>query len=149
MFTVGEINVRVNGNELRREAQLAGMALVERFADRVANRAKIYAPQDTGRLRNRIVPRPAFVLTATRVQCYVVADTRYAVWQHEGTGIYGPYRRRITPRRARFLRFYWKKRGAIVFYRSVRGTPATKYLIKAVRDVCTEDFWDISYYTTF
>jgi hypothetical protein len=148
MITV-EVDIRTNASRRQPELVVAAHRLVSRTAQAVAVRARFYAPEDTGKLRDRIQPRQTVQVSQHRVEAIVEADTFYAVWQHEGTGIYGPHGTRIVPRRAQFLRFYWKKVGAVVAYRSVRGTPGTKYLIKGVRDVCKDKFWDITYFTNF
>lgn len=49
------------------------------------------------------------------------------LWLDQGTGIYGPRRQRIIPRRAKYLR--WTTRtGRVVFARSVKGIKPTKFL---------------------
>lgn len=148
MITVS-IDVRTSSASRQRELVRASTELVTRFAEAVAVRSRVYAPNDTGRLRERIVAQPAEQVSQHRVEARVEADTFYAVWQHEGTGIYGPRAQRIVPVRALRLRFFWKKVGATVSFKSVKGTPGTKYLIKGVRDVCKDKFWDITYYTSF
>jgi hypothetical protein len=57
----------------------------------------------------------------------------YALWVHDGTGIYGPRARPIKPKTAKYLRFRWKKMGNKVFYfKSVKGMPANPYLKNAL-----------------
>lgn len=57
------------------------------------------------------------------------------LWSHDGTGIYGPRRKRITPRRAKYLRFYWYKIDKVVYAKSVRGRRPTYYMSDAAQYV--------------
>lgn len=59
------------------------------------------------------------------------SNVLYALWQEEGTGIYGKRNAPITPKRAKMLRFETKA-GKIVFARSVRGTKPKEFLKKGV-----------------
>ncbi|HEX9834490.1 MAG TPA: hypothetical protein VGA66_15665 [Mycobacterium sp.] len=95
---------------------------------RAATLARATAPRDTGRLAasvdHDVSPGGATVTLA------VSADTRYALWQELGTGVYagrGP----IRPRRAKALRFTPKGSAAVVFAKSVKGTPRTDFLFNA------------------
>jgi hypothetical protein len=57
----------------------------------------------------------------------------YALWVHEGTGIYGPRGRKITPRTAPYLVFRWKKMGnKLMVVKSVKGMPGNPYLKAAL-----------------
>lgn len=56
----------------------------------------------------------------------------YALYQHEGTGIYGPKRRPIKPKRGKFLVWKDPDSGRLIFAREVRGVPPKKFLTKAV-----------------
>lgn len=62
----------------------------------------------------------------------VFTNVHYALFVHEGTGIYGPEKHRIVPRRAKFLSFHWKKVGRHVRFRSVRGMPGRPYAEKSI-----------------
>lgn len=55
----------------------------------------------------------------------------YALYQHEGTGIYGPKRRPIKPKRAQFLSWIDPDTGDRIFAKEVRGVPAKKFLSRA------------------
>lgn len=68
----------------------------------------------------------------------VGTNVEYAKWVHNGTGIYGPGRRPITPTHARVLRF--KPPGArdYVFVRSVKGSKPRPFLTTAMKDVLDE-----------
>lgn len=57
-----------------------------------------------------------------RITTSLLTDVLHALFQENGTGIYGPTRRRIYPRRAKFLRWVNPDTGKVCFARSVRGT---------------------------
>lgn len=57
----------------------------------------------------------------------------YALWVHDGTGIYGPKGRKITPRTAKHLVFRWKKMGnKLMVVKSVKGMKANPFLKNAL-----------------
>jgi hypothetical protein len=56
---------------------------------------------DTGALRASI--KVTLYTNITNMTVRVGSNLRHARWVHDGTGIYGPRRTRITPRRARAL----------------------------------------------
>lgn len=59
-------------------------------------------------------------------------NVHYALWIHEGTGIYGPHRTRIVPRRARYLRFKAKGMDRYIYRKSVKGIKPNRFLVKAL-----------------
>ena len=71
-------------------------------ANRVLNAARRGAPVDTGRLRSSLAvefsTNPGGLPVAR-----IGSNLPYAVWVHEGTGLYGPRGQMITPRSARFM----------------------------------------------
>ena len=60
-------------------------------------------------------------------------DTFYLPFVNEGTGIYGPRGRRITPKRAKFLHFFWKDREW--FVKSVRGQKPRRFVERGTKDI--------------
>ncbi len=118
---------------------------VEHTVDRGVNISRTICPVDEGRLRQSIkgsVERRGNALVGTWG-----SDVEYALYRHQGTGIYGPRKRRIRPKRAEVLAFEssgtfgplprGKKKAArgsrpIVFARSVRGTPGSPFLTDAL-----------------
>jgi hypothetical protein len=108
--------------QLFRAAQLRG----DRAAQATAQAVSANAPRDTGKLAN--APKVTRTVTPTGGgQGYP-----YDVAQEEGTGVYIG-KGRIYPRRAPMLVFFWKKVGRKVAFRSVKGTPPTRYFSKAIR----------------
>lgn len=51
---------------------------------------------------------------------------------HGGTGIYGPRRQPIRPKRAKYLRFKPKGSGRVIYARSVKGMAANPFLKDAL-----------------
>lgn len=142
------ISVRVDRNGLRGQVARDAAKFCDRVNKEIAVRARTLAPNATGDLRRSIRPVDAKRIGPTRVRGRVEATAPHAVYQHEGTGMFGPRRRRIRPVRARALRFVWREAGGLVFFRSVKGTPGTKYLVRAVEELLPEPPWRIRYFTT-
>lgn len=95
-----------------------------------ANAARANAPADTGQLRASI--KEDIQVTGLTIIARVYADAPHAIYQERGTGVYagrGP----ITPKRGKYLVFKPKGSKQMVFARKVRGTPATHFLLKAIK----------------
>lgn len=105
--------------------------LVETQAKR--NLSGIGGPKrvDTGRLRASI--NTQLVVRDGRPVAVVGTNVFYARWVHDGTGIYGPRGRRITPVRRKRLRFRPGGTGRYVYARSVRGMAGNPFLRNALR----------------
>jgi len=114
-------------------------------AQKVRDAAKRYAPEQSGDLRGSI-DYQMFVNNLT-VYAWVGSRLPYAIFVHEGTGIYGPRHSMIYPQRGRYLVFTpssgmgsWGQAapgadhpaGGKVFARAVRGMPGTPYLYFAM-----------------
>jgi hypothetical protein len=97
--------------------------------DRVQELARLLAPKRTGRLaasiRVRLVPR----LSGVAVE--VGSSLDYALYQHEGTGIYGPRHRPIRPT-GRLGVLVFEHHGVRVYARQVSGARPTKFLEHAL-----------------
>jgi hypothetical protein len=107
-------------------------------AQETARQMSANAPRGlTGRLAQ--APKVTRTVAGTRLSWKVSVDVKspegypYDVAQEEGTGVYVG-KGRIYPRRARRLVFYWRKVGRVVAFRSVKGTPPTRFFSKAIRD---------------
>lgn len=95
---------------------------------------------DTGRLRSSITHE--IVSSSGGLIARVGTNVQYALYVHEGTGIYGPKRQRIFPKQKRALAFTWKnapvpptsKSGKHV-YRSVAGVKPRPFLRSALSQV--------------
>jgi hypothetical protein len=84
---------------------------------------------NTGYLRSSISVR---LIVRSHITVRIGTSLRYALWVHDGTGLYGPLRRRITPKNARALRFRVKGKSGYVFAKSVRGMKRNQFLKDAL-----------------
>jgi hypothetical protein len=112
--------------------------------NRVRNRAISLCPVNNGRLRASIAQE--IRLESTGLVGRVGTNVEYALYVHEGTGIYGPNRRpyEIKPRSKKALAFIWKGaptppngRGGKHVYKRVRvkGTRPKPFLRDALQAV--------------
>lgn len=85
---------------------------------------------DTGRLRASIAT--VVVTRGGEPRVLVGTNVNYAIFVHEGTGIFGPRHAPIRPRRAKFLRF--KPRGSRrwIYTRQVKGMRPNRFLLNAL-----------------
>jgi len=141
------ISVRIHEHEVDALFSPAGPVFteVERTVNRGVNYSRQFCPVDEGRLRQSIkgkVEQRGLALVGSWG-----SDLEYATYRHQGTGIYGPKRRRIRPKRGNVLVFESSgtvgplpkgvKKAArgkrpIVFARSVRGVPPSPFLTAAL-----------------
>lgn len=99
----------------------------------VANLAKRKVGVDSGRLRGSI--RFTIQIQHGRVVGTIGTMVQYGVYHHEGTGIYGPRRRPITPTSAKVLVFSPKGSGGrVVYATSVRGSKPNPFLVEALQE---------------
>lgn len=92
---------------------------------------------NTGALRADI--HPELVIINGKIALRVGTNKSYALWVHDGTGIYGPRGERITPHSAKALRWKSKKYGAkkgkfkgFAFAKSIAGMKPNKFLKNAL-----------------
>jgi hypothetical protein len=111
-----------------------------RRANRVKGQAQklvgVYDVPPAGPIRSRRpgTLRDSIVVRLARggpngVAALVGSDDPIALWHHEGTIAHV-----IVPRRAKWLVFYWRKVGAVVFAKRVRhpGTKPNRFLVNAL-----------------
>lgn len=130
---MAQVNLQINTAAVRAlltdpQGEIADDLL--RRGNNVANLAKKYAPVNTGRLRASINAK--LVKFAGNLAVLVGTNVNYAMFQHEGTGIYGPRGRPIVPVRAQYLRFIPKNSTVPVYARQVRGSMPTFFLKRAL-----------------
>ena len=86
---------------------------------------------DTGKLRASISvqlkKKNSRILTVR-----VGTNVQYALWVHDGTGLYGPMHRMITPKTKRYLRFRPHGSSTYVYARAVKGMRANPFLANAL-----------------
>jgi hypothetical protein len=90
---------------------------------------------NNGILRNTTQARPVVWrgLPASRIGTPV----KYALLVHNGTGLFGPKKRKITPKTKKALRFKPKGSARVIYARSVKGmepNPFLKDALSAARD---------------
>lgn len=103
-----------------------------KIGKRVERKAKRYTPVDHGILRNSI--NTELIIRRGPV-ARIGTKTKYALAVHEGTGIYGPKGKPITPKRSKVLVFTSKKTNKLVFARSIKGMKGRPYLRRALIEV--------------
>lgn len=87
---------------------------------------------DTGLLRSSIQVN---LVSTAKPKVRIGTNRKYARWVHDGTGIYGPRRVPITPKRGKVLVFKSKAFGGPkgkVFARSVKGMRKNQFLKDAM-----------------
>lgn len=87
--------------------------------------ARQEAPVDKGQLRASINIR--YLQDAV----VIATGVKHAIPVHEGTGIYGPRKAPIRPKRARVLA--WRSGGRWHFARQVRGTKPNPFMARAAK----------------
>ncbi len=83
-------------------------------------------PRDTGALAS------GWELNVGTLRGILKNKMQYAIFVHEGTGIFGPFKRPIVPKTKPFLA--WQKDGIWHFAKSVRGMKARPFLQQAVTE---------------
>lgn len=99
-------------NQLSNDGRLIMESVTPRRTSRGANSYRIIKGDDRHEIRN---------------------DVKYLPWVNDGTGLYGPRHRRITPTHAKYLHFHWK--GREWFLKSVRGQKPRKFVERGVNDI--------------
>jgi hypothetical protein len=116
-----------------------------------AQSARIYAPKRSSQLTNHITDDAVqFTMGQNVIEArfgvqpvlprgaggrFTTGARNYPLWVHEGTGIYGHFRRAITPRRAKAMVFVG--RTGLVKTKSVRGQRPQPYMARAYDDART------------
>jgi len=139
--------VRLDNAALNRELRSPGGAVARDIlmrSNKVRNKALRLAPVDQGRLRQSITVE--MTKSQNEIVGRVGTNVKYAIWVHEGTGIYAG-KGYITPKRAKMLRWPVKnqsgqgrrryKGGATAGYayaKRVRGVKGRPFLRDAVKE---------------
>ena len=75
----------------------------------------------------------AYKIIKSENQHTIRNEKKYLPWVNDGTGLYGPRHRRITPIHARVLHFHWK--GREWFLKSVKGQRPQKFVEKSMPEI--------------
>jgi hypothetical protein len=100
-----------------------------KIGKKVERKAKRLTPVDHGVLRNSITTE---LIIRKGPVARIGTKVKYALYVHEGTGIYGPKAKPITPKHGKVLVFTSRKTNKLVFARSVKGMKGTPYLRNAL-----------------
>lgn len=123
--------VTADAKQLDVAVQRMGLRLHNRAGAAFVGEVRKNASRRTGEMARKTTVTPAR-LVGNRVVSNATVGVDYGRYQDEGTGEFGPEHKRITPRRAKVLRFDSAIFG-IVFARSVRGSEPTRFWTKAVK----------------
>lgn len=136
--------VTLNGAALKSLAISSGQQDLRLRANRVLNSARRLVPVDTGRLRASLTVEYSQLADGSPV-ARVGSNLPYAIFVHEGTGLYGPLHHMIRPRNHRFMRwpvtnnsgagrrrYKAGKTQAFIFAKQTRGHPGTPFLLQAL-----------------
>lgn len=92
--------------------------------------AKIKCPVDTGRLRSSITTQLGYATQRGVPIVRVGTNVKYALWVHNGTGMFGPRMAMIKPRKGQYLVFTIG--GKKIFARQVIGQKGKPFLRDAL-----------------
>lgn len=106
---------------------------VRRVRDAARSNLRRRSARSTGKIERSIRMVTGQARDGTLVG-QVGSDLREAEWVERGTGIYGPHKTPIVPRRGRFMVFTPRGSQVQVFARSVRGQPGKHFLRDAARE---------------
>lgn len=146
--------VQINDAALNELLRGPGGAVVNYMNDlgrEVRNEAVRRCPVDEGRLRSSI--QNTTTVDGNMITTRVGTNVEYALFVHNGTGIYGPAGKRIevSPGK-KAMRFMPKKggkpgtgKGGAVFVKWVSGSRANPFLTDALRAVLQPKGWPIIY----
>lgn len=113
-------------------------------AEQVAEVARRIVPSDSGTLRDSI--KVQVRRQGNQTVGIVEATAKHAMWVHQGTGLYGPHRQRIRPKRAKFL--HWTDKGGQEWFRrSVRGMKGRPFLTDALSVITNPNLVAVRGYT--
>lgn len=111
----------------------------EEVGRRTEEEISAYAPEWTGHLKAHVEATPHPTEASVRIRAhYPDPEVPYPLWQETGTGIYGPLKRYITPKRAAMLSWIDRETGDRRFAHKVRGTPSKHYFRDGLRSLFTK-----------
>lgn len=132
---MSSVEIRVNNvalqNMLRNPKGQVARGILK-IGKKVERRAKRLVPVDQGVLRNSISTE---LIIRKGPVARIGTKAKYALYVHEGTGIYGPRGVPITPKHSKVMVFTSRKTGNLVYARSVKGMKGTPYLRDALLEV--------------
>lgn len=136
------VQIVLNASALRQVTLALGGKELRVRANRVLSAARALCPVDEGRLRASIAVE--YTETATMLTARIGSNLPYALFRHEGTGLYGPRGAYIYPRHAKVMlwpvknnaggrrRFKGGSTAQFAAARRTRGTPGVPFLRDAL-----------------
>ncbi len=133
-----EYTLEWNEEDIRRFAELAKSVFARAtnlLAHEVWGNISRESPTDQGRLAGSFMIEPI-----DEYNWRIYTNVEYALFVHEGTGVYGPMGQRIVPVQAKALVFTWQ--GKTWFLSSVAGQKPNPYADRAIQaaDSRTDEF---------
>lgn len=86
---------------------------------------------NTGLLRSSI--KVQIITVGGNPAVSVGTNIRYAVWVHDGTGIYGPAGHLIKPKTKQVMRWLSKKHGGYAFAKTSKGMRPNRFLKESLK----------------
>jgi|SRR5882757_5911972 len=135
---MSSINVRqeINSSQINKQLKGPTGALAKellRKGLRIQNAAKKRCPVDQGRLRASITLK--IVTEAGILKAEIGTDVDYALYVHNGTGLFGPTSSQIFPQRGKFMVFQPKGSSQSVFATHTSGQKPVPFLNDALHEV--------------
>lgn len=140
MRALANVRVELNGAALRSIAIRGSEIDLARRANNVLNAARRNAPVDKGTLRGSLTVTFSHGTSGEPI-ARIGSNLPYAIFVHEGTGIYGPRHTPIRPIHGKFLRwpitsgghrYSGGKTAGYAFARQVRGVRGRPFLLLAL-----------------
>lgn len=111
----------------------AASAFLKKSALMAEGKARELAPRDKGTLGNSITHNGPHK-SAGLFEVKVGTNVEYAPYHEFGTGLFGPKKAPITPKKGKFMRFK-SKSGQIIFTKSIKGVRAKQFMKKGIEFV--------------
>lgn len=129
-FNQSEIRALLSSRDgpVARALMVRGTKVVSAAKRRISTNPKRV---DTGRLRSSIASQLG--TKNSKLVMRVGTNVKYAMFIHEGTGIYGPRGTRIVPKRSSVLK--WTNREGTFYAKSVRGIVPNPFLKDALQSL--------------
>lgn len=121
----------VDASGLLRQLDELAREKTQQLAEGFAEEARSTAQRRTGAMAEGVKVFDV-IASASKYTAEVVSEAEHGVYQEHGTGIYAG-RGRIRPHNPQgALAFDWPAGGGAVFFKSVAGTPPTRWWSRAV-----------------
>lgn len=123
---MSDVRVVIDGPALRRFTVTTARQVAQVRGNRVLNAARRNAPVDEGRLRASLTIE--YVNESNAIVARIGSNLDYALFVHEGTGIYGPKGTPIRPVSGQWLRWPMKNNSGGGARRRYRNGRTAEYV---------------------